>query len=49
MESGGKQGTQVGAKTEIYLGLLTLAMGVTLIAQAFRVRGHRTGDGSRVV
>jgi hypothetical protein len=24
-------------------------MGVTLIAQAFRVRGHRTGDGSRVV
>ena len=31
------------------IGLLTLAMGVTLIAQAFRVRGHRTGDGSRVV
>ncbi|MGH3144811.1 MAG: DUF308 domain-containing protein [Rubrobacter sp.] len=31
------------------IGLLTLAMGVTLMAQALRVRGHRTGDGSRVV
>lgn len=30
------------------IGVLTLAMGVTLIIQAFRVRGHSTG-GSRVV
>jgi uncharacterized membrane protein HdeD (DUF308 family) len=32
------------------IGVLTLAMGVTLIVQAFRVRGHSTGGGSsRVV
>ena len=30
------------------IGVLTLAMGVTLIIQAFRVRGHSPG-GSRVV
>ena len=32
-----------------FIGVLTLAMGVTLIVQAFRVRGHGTGGGSRVV
>ena len=31
------------------IGVLTLAMGVTLIIQAFRVRGHGTGGSSRVV